>query len=90
MSITAVGRMSKNFLFQWIARAYISIIRGTPLLVQLFILYFGLPVIGFAAQTYSTTGLPGVSANVLSNYGGNFNHKYMRNIVTNNPAPPAN
>jgi hypothetical protein len=52
--------------------------------------YFGLPVIGFAAQTYSTTGLPGVSANVLSNYGGNFNHKYMRNIVTNNPAPAAN
>jgi hypothetical protein len=49
--------------------------------------YFGLPVIGFAAQTYSTTGLPGVSPNVLSNYGGNFNHKYMRNIVTNNPAP---
>jgi hypothetical protein len=43
--------------------------------------YFGLPVIGFAAQTYSTTGLPGVSPNVLSNYGGNFNHKYLRSIT---------
>jgi hypothetical protein len=42
--------------------------------------YFGLPVVGFAVQSYSTTGLPGVSANVLSNYGGNFNHKYLRDI----------
>jgi hypothetical protein len=42
--------------------------------------YYGLPVIGFAVQSYSTTGLPGVSANVLSNYGGNFNHKYLRDI----------
>jgi len=44
------------------------------------ITYYGLPVVGFAVQSYSTTGLPGVSANVLSNYGGNFNHKYMRTI----------
>jgi len=51
--------------------------------------YFGLPVIGFAVQTYSTTGLPGVNPNVLSNYGGNFNHKYLRSIVTNNPVAPA-
>jgi hypothetical protein len=42
--------------------------------------YYGLPIIGFAVQSYSTTGLPGVSANVLSNYGGNFNHKYLRDI----------
>ena len=42
--------------------------------------YFGLPVVGFAVQSYSTTGLPGVSPNVLSNYGGNFNHKYLRDI----------
>jgi hypothetical protein len=43
--------------------------------------YFGLPVVGFAVQSYSTTGLPGVNPNVLSNYGGNFNHKYQRSIV---------
>jgi L-cystine transport system permease protein len=61
--ITAVGRMSKNFLFQWIARAYISIIRGTPLLVQLFILYFGLPVIGIKL-TATLAGIIGLSLNV--------------------------
>jgi hypothetical protein len=42
--------------------------------------YFGLPIIGFAVQSYSTTGLPGISPNVLSNYGGQFNHKVTRRI----------
>ena len=42
--------------------------------------YHGLPVIGFSAQFYSTTGLPGVNPNVLSNYGGSFVHKVTRRI----------
>jgi hypothetical protein len=42
--------------------------------------YFGLPVVGFAGQSYSTTGLPGVAPDVLSNYGGVFVHKYFRRI----------
>ena len=42
--------------------------------------YYGLPVVGFAAQAYSTTGLPGVNPNVLSNYGGQFNHKIKRRV----------
>ena len=36
--------------------------------------------VGLAVQSYSTTGLPGVNPNVLSNYGGNFVHKYLRDI----------
>jgi hypothetical protein len=42
--------------------------------------YAGLPVLGFAAQSYSTTGLPGINPNVLSNYGGLFNHRYRRQV----------
>ena len=42
--------------------------------------YFGLPVVGFSVESYSTSGLPGVNPNVVSNYGGNFNHKYLRDI----------
>ena len=30
--------------FRWLALGYIELIRGTPLLVQLFVLYFGLPL----------------------------------------------
>jgi len=48
--------------------------------------YIGLPVVGFAVQTFSNGVLllpvPGQTAlgNVLSNYGGNFVHKYQTNI----------
>ena len=42
--------------------------------------YFGLPLIGFAVQSYSTHGLPGINPNVLSNYGGQFSHKFTRRI----------
>lgn len=44
--IVALMRISANRLVSWAARAYISVIRGTPLLVQLFVIFFGLPSIG--------------------------------------------
>lgn len=61
--ITAMGRMSSYRIFRYPARAYISIIRGTPLLVQLFILYFGLPVIGITLSAV-LAGVIGLSLNV--------------------------
>ncbi|WP_269937978.1 amino acid ABC transporter permease [Arthrobacter sp. HY1533] len=44
--LIAVMRISSNKLAGGVARAYISIIRGTPLLVQLFVIFYGLPAIG--------------------------------------------
>ena len=44
--VTALARMSSNRLLQYPARFYISAIRGTPLLVQLFIIFYGLGQIG--------------------------------------------
>ena len=38
--IIAFGRMSKNKLLQAIARFYISVLRGTPLMLQLMVVYF--------------------------------------------------
>ncbi|KQL45642.1 amino acid ABC transporter permease [Brevibacillus choshinensis] len=43
---TALARISGIKPLVAIARIYVSIIRGTPLLVQLFIIFFGLPSIG--------------------------------------------
>ncbi|WP_203364061.1 amino acid ABC transporter permease [Bacillus sp. REN10] len=40
--ITAIARLKGNRLIRWIARAYVSIIRGTPTLVQIVIVYYGL------------------------------------------------
>src|SRR3981189_3975918 len=31
----------------WAVRAYVDFIRGTPLLIQIFIVFFGLPMTGF-------------------------------------------
>lgn len=42
----ALARISGSRILGGIAKAYISIIRGTPLLLQLFIVFFGLPEIG--------------------------------------------
>jgi L-cystine transport system permease protein len=42
----ALMRLSANPFLSWLGRAYVSIIRGTPLLVQLFVVFYGLPSIG--------------------------------------------
>lgn len=36
----------------WVSRAYVSAIRGTPLLVQLFVVFFGLPLLGIKGQAF--------------------------------------
>lgn len=42
----ALMRISVNPIVSNIARFYISVIRGTPMLVQLFVIFYGLPSIG--------------------------------------------
>ena len=44
--IVALARMSKRPVLTVPARLYISFMRGTPVLVVLFVLYFGLPTLG--------------------------------------------
>jgi polar amino acid transport system permease protein len=44
----ALGRLSSNAVFHGVANFYVSFIRGTPLLVQIFFIYFGLPQIAFS------------------------------------------
>lgn len=44
----ALARLSRNGLAFGVATFYISFFRGTPLLLQVYVLYLGLPQIGFA------------------------------------------
>jgi len=44
--IVALARVSRSRLLRGLAIAYIEFIRGTPALVQLFVIYFGLPDAG--------------------------------------------
>jgi polar amino acid transport system permease protein len=52
----AIGRMSKNKLISRIAFAYVYVFRGTPLIAQLFLIYYGL---GSFRPQLETVGLWG-------------------------------
>ena len=58
----ALFRLSKNRFLNFIGFVYVWIIRGTPLMVQLFILYFGLPQIGIKMSSF-TAGVLGLAIN---------------------------
>lgn len=60
--IGGVSRLSSNFIINKIAFLYVWIFRGTPLLVQLFILYFGLPQLGIRLEPMQAAVL-GLSLN---------------------------
>jgi L-cystine transport system permease protein len=63
-----LGRMSKRQIFSFPARSYISFMRGVPILVFLFLLYFGFPMIGveFSAVTAAILGFSLHSAGYLA------------------------
>lgn len=60
---TAISRIFGNTLLQGLARFYISIFRGTPLLVQLFIIFYGLPTVGITIDPLPSA-IIGFSLNV--------------------------
>src|SRR5512135_2613045 len=51
----SVARLSHNSVAQGIAGFYVSVVRGTPLLIQIFIIYLGFPQVG---RQISDLGLP--------------------------------
>ncbi len=50
--VVALARLSHNRLVSGLAAAYVSIIRGTPLLVQLFIIFYALPSLGLVINPF--------------------------------------
>ncbi|MGQ9717064.1 MAG: amino acid ABC transporter permease [Anaerolineae bacterium] len=58
----ALGRLSRHPIAQGISSFYISVIRGTPLLIQVYFIYLGLPQIG---QQLKALGYPQL-ANVFT------------------------
>lgn len=63
-TLGALGRLSTNAILNAIASFYVSLIRGTPLLVQIAIIYFALPQIDIV--------LPAIACGIIAlslNYG---------------------
>jgi polar amino acid transport system substrate-binding protein len=54
----ALARLERRTLLRWIATVYIEVLRGTPLLLQLYVLYFALaPVVRLGPITAAILGL---------------------------------
>lgn len=62
-AMATAGRLSRHRPLRLLATAYVSLFRGTPCLVQLFILYFGGPQIGLDLSPFAA-GTLGLSLNV--------------------------
>ena len=56
---------------RWLARAYVEVIRGTPLLIQLFLIYYGLPEIGIRLNAFFAAVL-GLGLNYAANEAENY------------------
>jgi polar amino acid transport system permease protein len=61
-ALGAAARLSRLRTLRFIGAAYVSVIRGTPALIQLFILYFGGPQIGIQLDAFEA-GVIGLGVN---------------------------
>jgi polar amino acid transport system permease protein len=75
--LAALARMSRFAPFRWISAVYVWIFRGTPLLVQIFYVYFAFawPSLHFGFWTISDAAIAGIVA-LSINEGA-----YMREII---------
>ena len=55
--VIALARTSDNRLAQVLSTGFIQIFQGTPLLLQLFLIFFGAPVIGFDINPWIAAGV---------------------------------
>jgi polar amino acid transport system permease protein len=71
----AVGRQYGHPAISWLCKTYVFFIKGTPLLLLLFILYFGLPSIGITFSAFGASVLGFILCN------GAYNAEYIRGAL---------
>ena len=76
---TAVVRLFAPLPFALIARGYVWIIRGTPLLVQLFVVFYGLPSVGILLDAFPAA-LIGFTLNI-----GAYSSEVIRAVISSVP-----
>jgi polar amino acid transport system permease protein len=74
--IVAFGQMSKIKIVKYLSMIYLSWFRGTPLLVQLFLLYYGLPILFGIETTAWVVGIIG-----LGMYSGSYVSQVIRGSI---------
>lgn len=79
--VIAFGRMSRNVILRNITRIYISIMRGTPLMLQLLVVYFG-PYYIFGISISSSYRAYAVIIAFALNYAAYFAEIYRSGIAS--------
>lgn len=74
--IFSLGRISKSVLLNNCIQIYTWIFRGTPLLLQLFFVYYGLPVIGITLTPFTAA-----SVTFIINYAAYFCEIFRGSIL---------
>ena len=77
--VIAFGRMSKNPVLKAVTKIYISIMRGTPLMLQLLVVYFG-PNLIFGLTISSNYRFPATIIAFVVNYAAYFAEIYRGGI----------
>ena len=77
--IVSFGRMSKNPVISGIIKVYISIMRGTPLMLQLMVVYFG-PYYIFGIQVTNSYRIVAALIGFVINYAAYFAEIYRSGI----------
>lgn len=63
--VVAAARLSTIRILRWLAIGYVEILRNTPVLLQIFIVFYGLPSLGLRMSA-TTAGILGLGFNVAS------------------------
>lgn len=77
--VIAFGRMSKNVIISSIVKFYISVMRGTPLMLQLMVVYFG-PYYVFGIKVTNSYRLWAAFIGFVINYAAYFAEIYRGGI----------
>ncbi len=77
--IVAFGRMSRNGIVRTVTKVYISVMRGTPLMLQLIVVYFG-PYYLFGLRISATYRFIAVIIGFAINYAAYFAEIYRGGI----------
>ncbi len=82
--LVAFGRMSKSFVVRQACRIYISVLRGTPLMLQLLFVYFG-PYYLFRVSLSGYSPFVGAIVAFVLNYAAYFAEIYRAGIESIDP-----
>jgi len=75
--VIAVMRTSKSLILRQLSGAYVLIMRGTPLLLQIIVIFFGLPIVGITFDRF-----PAAILAFTLNYGAYFGEIFRAGIMS--------